>query len=460
MPWPQLIVSVAGGVTVAAIISVTRAAWARRRMPRALSQSVKRRQYLSEVHAIAKEAGVERLDALVPNLTPAATAPHLAAIQKTWQEINKRERTRVITREEEHCLIAASELLSRDIETRIGRKLISNDLSFHLFRGGLQRTVLNLSEKGKDHPSRLCGQSVSAIFQAEFDRVWSDAVPVESVLAEYVVNDLRRDGDSARLSSHLRDLRSKYSLDTVAEEAVLRHVAFRHSAPVIFILGLPGAGKSTVRRLLRRKLEALRLQVTEDNDYIYAFHDFLHGLMLLDSDRGRGFIAEHGGAFRVDSEELLKPALNDLALRISSRREQPSIALVEFARSDIGPALKTFGQDVTSSAQLMYVQTSPDVRGERLDMRSQPPRINIAAPDVRITLSDDHRLPRSVAETLYVADDFTRVQIDPTVSDRVHVIDNDIDDHSHARIDEKLNGFIESIVRPYRVAASLTAGAT
>ena len=142
MQWAQLVVSVTGGVTVATILSIARATWARRRMPKALSQAVKRRQYLSEVHAIAKEPGVERLDALVPNLTPAATSPNLAAIQETWQEINKRERARVVTREEEHCLIAAAELLSRGIETRIARKLISNDLSFHLFRGALQRTVI------------------------------------------------------------------------------------------------------------------------------------------------------------------------------------------------------------------------------------------------------------------------------------------------------------------------------
>jgi hypothetical protein len=454
MQWAQLVASVAGGVAVAAIVSAARAAWSRRRMPRALSQVVKRRQYLSEVHAIAREADVRRLDALVPNLMP-ATTPRLTSIQESWQEINKRERTRVVTREEEQCLIAATELLSRGIETRVWRKNISNDLSFHLFRGTLHRTVLNLSEKGKDHPSRLCGQSVAAIFQAEFDRVWGEAVPVEAVLAEYVVNELRRDGGSSRLATHLHDLRDKYSLDATALEAVLRHVAFRHSAPVIFITGLPGSGKSTVRRLLSRKLEALRLQVTEETDYNYAFHDFLHGVMMLDGERGKGFSASQGGAFRVDSEDLLKPALNDMALRISGRREQASIALVEFARSDIGPALKAFGREITSSAQLIYVQTSSDVRAERLCTRSQPPRISMTANDIRITLSDDHRLPLAVAESLYLADDFARVQASSDVGDRWHVLDNDLDDHAHARIEEKLNGFIEDIIRPYRTAAAL-----
>lgn len=454
MQWAQLVASVAGGVTVAAIVSVARATWGRRRMPRALSQVVKRRQYLSEVHAIAREADVERLDALVPNLMPATTS-RLAAIQETWQEINKRERTRIVTREEEQCLVAAAELLSRDIETRIWRKPISNDLSFHLFRGALQRTVLNLSERGKDHPSKLCGQSVAAIFQTEFDRVWTEAVPVESVLAEYVVSELRRDGDNSRLATHLRELKDKYSLDTTALQAVLRHVAFQHSAPVVFITGLPGAGKSTVRRLLARKLEALRLQVTEENDYLYAFHDFLHGVMMLDGERGKGFSAAQGGAFKVDSEDLLKPALNDMALRISGRRKQASIALVEFARSDIGPALGAFGQAITSSAQLIYVQTSAQTRTERLGTRSQPPRISLAANDIRITLSDDHRLPRAVAESLYLADDFTRVQAGSEVGDRWHVLDNDLDDRGHARIEEKLNGFIEDIIRPYRTAAGL-----
>jgi thymidylate kinase len=455
MQWAQLVGSVAGGVAVAAIVSISRAAWTRRRMPRALSQVVKRRQYLSEVHAIAAEADVERLDALVPNLVPAVTSRLLRAVQETWQEINERGRTRVVTREEEQCLTAAAELLSRGIEARIWRKPLSNDLSFHLFRGSLHRTVLNLNEKGKDHPSRLCGQSVAAIFQAEFDRAWSEAVPAESVLAEYVVTELRRDGDHSRLATHLRDLRDKYSLSSAALEAVLRHVAFRHSAPVIFITGLPGAGKSTVRRLLRSKLDALRLQVTEENDYLYAFHDFVHGVMLLDGERGKGFSASQNGAFKVDDEDLLKPALNDMALRISGRREHASIALVEFARSDIGPALTTFGQEITSTAHLIYVQTSAGTRAERLRSRSQPPRINLVANDIRITLSDDHRLPRAVAESLYLTDDFARVQADSAVGDRWHLLDNDLDDHNHARIEEKLDGFIEDIIRPYRVAAAL-----
>jgi hypothetical protein len=454
MQWAQLAASVAGGVAVAAIVSTARVAWARRRMPRALSQVVKRRQYLSEVHAIAREADVERLDALVPNLAPASTSRLLRAVQESWQEIDQRGRTRVITREEEQSLTTAAELLGRGIEARIWRKPLSNDLSFHRFRGSRHRTVLNLSEKGKDHPSRLCGQSVATIFQAEFDRAWDEAVPVESVLAEYVVTELRRDGDHSRLALHLRDLKDKYSLDLAALEAVLRHVAFRHSAPVIFITGLPGAGKSTVRRLLGAKLDALRLQVTEENDYPYAFHDFLHGVMLLDGDRGAGFSASQNGAFRIDDEDLLKPALNEMALRISGR-EQSSIALAEFARSDIGPALTTFGQEVTSAAHLIYVRTSAGTRTERLRLRSQPPRINVMANDIRITLSDDHRLPPAVAESLYLTDDFDRVQADSAVGDRWHVLDNDVDDRGHTRIEEKLDGFIEDIIRPYRVAAAL-----
>ncbi|MFD4637856.1 AAA family ATPase [Lentzea sp. NPDC058436] len=454
MQWAQLAASVAGGVAVAAIVSTSRAAWARRRMPRALSQVVKRRQYLSEVHAIARETDVERLDALLPNLAPASTSRLLRSVQETWQEIDRRDRTRVVTREEEQCLTAAAELLGRGIETRISHTQLSKDLSFHLFRGSLHRTVLNLSERGKDHPSRLCGKSVAAIFQAEFDRAWDAAVPVESVLAEYVVTELRRDGDLTRLATHLRDLRDKYSLGTEALEAVLRHVAFRHSAPVIFITGLPGAGKSTVRRLLKAKLDALRLQVTEENDYLYAFHDFLHGVMLLEGERGKGFSASQNGAFQIDDEDLLKPALNDMALRISARREQASIALVEFARSDIGPSLGAFGHEITSAAHLIYVRTSAETRAERLRSRAQPPRINVMANDIRITLSDDHRLPPAVAESLYLTDDFARVQADSAVGDRCHVLDNDLDDRGHTRIEEKLDGFVEDVIRPYRAAAA------
>jgi len=454
MQWGQWLVSVTGGVSVATIIGLARAAWVRRQVPKALSRAVARRSYLAEVLSISQRSDVQRLEAFVPNLVPAAGVKVLEEVQTAWKGINGRIGVQVITQESEDCLKAGAELLSNGIETRVARSLNTDDLSYHVFSGGGHHTVLNHKENGRDHPNRLNGFSPAKVFQTHFQDVWSTSVPLESVLAEQLLNGLRRAGDRAEISERFRDLRSKYALDAAAEEAVLRHVAFRHSSPVVFITGLPGAGKSLVRRRLAQKLTSLRFQVDQLNDYIYAYHDFMHAVMMLDEDCGQGFTAEHGGAFKVSREEDLRPALVSLAKRVWQNKGQTPITLVEFARTDVVHALKVFGAEVLENSQIIYVQASNEVRSTRLESRAQPPRIDVTAPGISITVSDDHRLPSVIAKSMYLADDFSRVRVHEGVANRVHAIDNEIDDPTHARVDEKLDGFIEDVIRPYKTLSS------
>lgn len=64
-------------------------------------------------------------------------------------------------------------------------------------------------------------------------------------------------------------------------------------------------------------------------------------------------------------------------------------------------------------------------------------------------VSDDHRLPSTVAESLYDADDIAALLRDRNLASRVYRIDNNADDPSGARIDRSLDDFITSIARPY-----------
>ncbi|MBB5954302.1 dephospho-CoA kinase [Saccharothrix tamanrassetensis] len=450
MLWSELVVSAIGGVGVAGIVTVLRVASSRRKVPNALSRRVTRRHYLSAVLDLSQRGDVHRLDAFVPHLQPAANDPVLREIQVAWQRVNDRLGVRLVTRESQECLTAAAELLSRGIDIRVATALNTDELSYHVFSGAVHHTVLNHREGSRDRPNRLDGMSPAKVFQSHFEQVWDESLPLESVLADQVMRGLRRRGDRTEIAQQLRDLRSKYALDPVAEEAVVRHIAFRNTAPVVFVTGLPGAGKSVVRRRLADKLTALRFQVDELSDYVYAFHDFVHNLLMLNEDRGRGFTADVGGAFRVSNEENLRPALDALAQRVWKNRATSAITLVEFARSDVIKALNVFGEAVLSSCHLIHVRASTEVRSARLGARAQPPRIQITEPDITITVSDDHRLPSVVANSLYVVDDYGKLRVHDSVAGRVHAIDNELDDPNGAEVDAELDGFIENIVRPYR----------
>jgi dephospho-CoA kinase len=396
---------------------------------------------------------VGRLEAVVPNLRPARDTGILKDIQVAWAGINSQRGARLITGDTQDNITAGAELLSKEIQVRIENSLSTNDLSYHIFSGDTSRVVLNRRDRDRDRPSRLDGLSPAKIFHAHFETAWRGAVPLESVLAEQVLTAVGPQPGYDALAEQIRDLRIRYRLDAAAEDAVLRHIAFLHAAPVIFITGLPGAGKSLIRRRLADKLATMRFHVDQQSDYVYAFCDFLRHMIRLDEGQA-GFSPDAGGAFRVDNECYLEPALHSLAKRVWANASRTPITLVEFARSDMLAALKVFGEEVLSRAQVIYVQASAPLRAARLQARAQPPRTQISSTAIKVLVSDNHKLPSVAANSLYVADNFARLAKERTLEGRIHQLENDHEDLAFVKLDEKLDTFIENVVRPYKVLAS------
>lgn len=455
--WSQFLVPVTSGMIVTVIVAFVGFLWRRTRLPTGLSQRMTRRKYLAEMLVISKKDHVERLEALVPNLTPAEGSPVVAQIQESWSQINGRRGVRVITRAERSSLIAGAELLGMGIEVRVSRALTSDHLSYHVFSGAEHHTVLNQRTGGKDRPERLDDISAAKVFRSHFDQVWSESEPIESVLAgEILAGEVLPGGKPgdvvSRLADPIREQRAAYQLPAKAEDAVLRHLAFRHRAPVIFVTGLPGAGKSLVRRALAEELRRWRLQVEELNDYVYAFEEFLHALMLFGDGRGAGFSAQQGGAFQVEREEDLSPALQRLGRRVWENRRSNPITIVEFARADTVGALQVFGEEVLAASQIVHVRASDAVRAARLARRGEPPKISVAGQSISLEVSDEHRLPSNAADTLYSREDFALLKNQKSLVGRLHLVENDSEGTAH--VDEQVAAFVETVVRPYRALAS------
>lgn len=446
MNWSQLLVPVTSGVSVALIVATVRFLWRRTRLPTGLSQRMTRRNYLAEMLVISKNDNVDRLDALVPNLLPAQGSPVLVEIQESWTQINGRRGVRVITRTEPASLTAGAELLAAGIEVRVSRALTADHLSYHLFSGSEHHTVLNRRNGGKDRPERLDEISAAKVFRSHFDETWSESEPIESFLAGQLLA-----GPDSGLADRIREQRAAYQLPAKAEDAILRHLAFRHRAPVVFVTGLPGAGKSLVRRALAEELRRWRMQVDELNDYVYAFEEFLHALMLLGDGRGAGFSAQQGGAFQVEREDDLRPALHTLGHRVWENRRSNPITIVEFARADTIGALQVFGDEVLAASQIIHVRASDTKRSARLARRGEPPKISVAGQSISLEVSDEHRLPSNAADTLYSRDDFALLKAQKNIANRLFLVENDAEEKAH--VDEQVTAFVEAVVRPYRVLA-------
>jgi dephospho-CoA kinase len=418
-----------------------------------MSQRVTRRNYLSKILQMSRDDRIDRLEAVVPNLMPACGSQTLRDIQEAWSHINQRRGVRIVTMEDQRSLTAGAELLSRGLEVRVARSLSTGHISYHVFGGETQYTVLNQRGAIHDRPEKLEEVSLSKVFHGHFEEIWSISVPLESLLAEQLLDGLNRVGDHADLTDRVREVRAKYSLDPKAEEAVLQHLAFRHRAPVIFVTGLPGAGKSLIRRRLAHKLSQLRFQVDEQSDYVYAFEDFLRALLRFSDGRGKGFSAEANGAFQVDCEEDLQPALVALAQRVWQNRRYTPLTLVEFARSDVVAALRVFGDEVLAASQIIYVQATDAVRMARLTARGQPPQTHVMNQSILLEVSDNHRLPSTAAEKLYAGDNVTALGSQKILEGRVHTILND-GDADWERIDKDIDSFIENVTHPYKKMAA------
>jgi hypothetical protein len=69
-------------------------------------------------------------------------------------------------------------------------------------------------------------------------------------------------------------------------------------------------------------------------------------------------------------------------------------------------------------------------------------------------VSDDHRLPSTVARSLYGVDNVTRLSGEKILAGRVHQLDNELDDSALTALDRELDSFVEDVVRPYKMLVS------
>src|SRR6202453_1722065 len=119
MSWaPDLLISVASGVSVAAIVDGSRGIWVRRRVPIALSQSVIRKHYVEQILSLSTQDTVTSLDALSPRFAPRGGDAQIAALQEAWAAINRRGRVGVVIGNTDSAITGGAELVGNGTRVR------------------------------------------------------------------------------------------------------------------------------------------------------------------------------------------------------------------------------------------------------------------------------------------------------------------------------------------------------
>ena len=194
---------------------------------------------------------------------------------------------------------------------------------------------------------------------------------------------------------------------------------------VVFVIGLPGAGKSYVRRLLATQLEHRGARVVQLTDYPYLYKSFLEARLGLAA--ARGFVVGPMGSFELRDPGVLETSFQEFAVEATRPSELDHRVLAEFARDVNLPVLLDATKSLGGDFAVVHVSAPESLRGSRLETRSTEPNLRTNRDGVTIRTSDDHYIPDGVGKRFYRSDDLSDLKRDPSIAPRLIQISTDAD---------------------------------
>jgi adenylate kinase family enzyme len=158
----------------------------------------------------------------------------------------------------------------------------------------------------------------------------------------------------------------------------------------LFVLGLPGSGKSTVSRAIAEYVGKKGLETTRINDYVILeqmFHDDIEGKQFRSAGQG-GFDVLDLSAFDTALKRLEQATEQYI---LTTKPE--GIILIEFARNDYQKAFQQFNQDFLQNAYFLYLAVDIGTCKKRIHERIVHP-----------TTPDDHFVSEYIFSAYYNKD--------------------------------------------------------
>lgn len=202
----------------------------------------------------------------------------------------------------------------------------------------------------------------------------------------------------------------------------------------LFVLGLPGSGKSTIARYIRSYARDKGWETNRFNDYA-----ILQDMFLADNECKQFKPVDLGG-FDVLDHTVFDTALKVLEQEVNQyfiSAKSDEIILIEFARNDYEKAFHLFSQAFLEDAYFLYLDTEIDMCRQRILNRIANPRCD-----------DDYYVSEYIFDAYYYGDNGQCLSYilerDYTIDKQwVLIIDNNC---SLEGASKSINSFIDLIV--------------
>ncbi len=159
---------------------------------------------------------------------------------------------------------------------------------------------------------------------------------------------------------------------------------------IVFILGLPGSGKSTAARYIE-------MLARDYGRTAYLLQDYriLYEMFLADRE-GVRFSSTLYGGFDVHDLSAFDDALRELVRRLQEKEqtsETNEVSIIEFARDDYCKALELFASRSLTNAFFLFVDAEVETCKQRIKARAANPQT-----------PDDHYVSEYIFEAYYSRD--------------------------------------------------------
>jgi thymidylate kinase len=169
----------------------------------------------------------------------------------------------------------------------------------------------------------------------------------------------------------------------------------------VFIIGLPGSGKSALVRYIEPYIRKKRIRGTRKRWFTKRFNDYsILNAMANDVNEKEYFQPAETGGFDVIDEVAFDIALERLELVItnyisSKKKNKAEIIIIEFARNDYQRAFSQFNKSFLRDASIIYLGADVKICKQRVNERASEQKY----PD------DDYPVSDYIFENYYHSDD-------------------------------------------------------